>query len=132
MKVKIFDRLLFVSILTTLLFLSTTNAVEAGRYLIPAEQETRLMALEKVEAEFHPATKVVSVKGSIKNISKVFVRGYLSLHLLSKEGSVLETFELQLKENQPIAEGESVKFETTLKVGNMSNASKISIDFTRS
>ena len=69
--------------------------------------------------EVHPANNVVSVKGSIKNVSTVFIRGYLSLHLLNKAGSVLHTFELPLKDNQSISQGESVSFETILNVANI-------------
>ena len=102
-----------------------------GQILNPVEMEMTFANLESLEAEFHQATGIVSVKGRLKNTSNSIIRGYLSLHLLSSSGNVLQTFELPVKEHQPITMGESVKFETVLPVSRIKGATQISVDFTR-
>ncbi len=102
-----------------------------GQILTPIEMEMTFANLESLEAEFHQATGIVSVKGRLKNTSNSIIRGYLSLHLLSSSGNVLQTFELPVKEHQPITMGESVKFETVLPVSRIKGATQISVDFTR-
>jgi hypothetical protein len=102
-----------------------------GKILTPIEMDMAFANLESLEAEFHQATGIVSVKGRLKNTSKSVVRGFLSLHLLSSSGSVLQTFELPLKDHQPIKMGESVKFETVLPVSQIKGATQVSVDFTR-
>ena len=104
---------------------------DQGQILTPVEMEIPFANLESLEAEFHRATDIVSVKGRLKNTSNSIIRGFLSLHLLSSSGSVLQTFELPLKDHQPIKTGESVKFETVLPVSRIKGATQISVDFTR-
>ncbi|MEN8136697.1 MAG: hypothetical protein ABFS18_14370 [Thermodesulfobacteriota bacterium] len=102
-----------------------------GKILTPIEMDMACANLESLEAEFHRATNIVSVKGRLKNTSKSVVRGFLSLHLLSSSGNILQTFELPIKDHQPIKMGESVKFETVLPVSKIKGATQVSVDFTR-
>ena len=101
------------------------------KILTPVEMKMSYAALESVEAEFHQANNVVSVKGKIKNISNSVIRGFISLHLMSSTGSVLQTFELPIKFHQPLNIGESVQFETVLPTTKSKDATQISIDFTK-
>jgi hypothetical protein len=102
-----------------------------GRSLTSYEMVTPLANLESLEAEYHSANNIVSVKGLLKNTSNSVIRGFLSLHILSVSGNVLKTFELPLKDNQPLAMGESVNFEAVLPVAKLKGAAQISVDFTR-
>jgi len=117
-------------LLGAFLILVTGNDV-VGKNLTNVEHDMATVVLESVEAEFHPANRVVTVKGSIRNVSNSFVRGFLSLHLLSKNGTVLQTFEVPLKEHQVFAQGESVSFDTVLNTPRVHGASQVSIDFTK-
>lgn len=99
--------------------------------MTPLEMKMSFADLESLEAEFHPANNIVSVRGQIKNISNIIIRGYISLHLLSSSGSVLQTFELPIKSHQPLNIGESVKFETVLPVSRSKDATQVSVDFTK-
>jgi hypothetical protein len=101
------------------------------KILTPVEMKMSYADLESVEAEFHQANNIVSVKGRIKNISNSVIRGFISLHLMSSTGSVLQTFELPIKSHQPLNIGESVKFETVLPTTKSKDATQISIDFTK-
>jgi hypothetical protein len=102
-----------------------------GRNLTPLKMEMPFADLESLEAEFHPANNIVSIKGMIKNSSNSMLRGFLSLHILSATGNVLHTFELPLKDHQPLARGESVRFETVLPINRIKGAAQVSVDFTR-
>lgn len=102
-----------------------------GRNLTPLEMGTPFVDLESLEAEFHPANNIVSVKGTLKNTSNSIIRGFLSLHILSTSGNVLQTFELPVKNHQSLGRGESVGFETVLPVAMIKGAAQVSVDFTR-
>lgn len=98
--------------------------------LTPNIKESAYVVLDKMEAEYHPANKVVIVKGSIKNVSKIVLRGYISLHILNSNGSRLYTTEMAVKNHQPIISGEVVEFDTVVNVSHVKGASQISADFT--
>ena len=102
-----------------------------GRNLLPVQQQMSVVALESLEAEFFPANRVVTVKGSIKNNSKTPIRGYLTLYLLSASGSVLRAFDLPVNDHRPFGDGESVSFDTAVNVSNVSGAYQVSVEFTR-
>ncbi|MCK4837275.1 MAG: hypothetical protein KAS94_00650 [Desulfobulbaceae bacterium] len=108
-----------------------TTLAKQGKVLAPVEMEMSFADLESLEAEFHPTNGIVSVKGRLKNTSNSIIRGYLSLHLLSSSGSVLQTFELPVKDHQPVSRGESVKFEAVLPVSRIKGATQVSVDFTK-
>ena len=123
--------------ITLLFILFILTALIAGNYesatsttLTQAKQEYTFVVLDSMEAEYHPANKVVIVKGSIKNISNIVLRGHISLHILSAAGAILYTTEMAVKGNQPIQNGETVSFDTVLNVSNVSGAKQISADFT--
>jgi len=103
----------------------------AGRNLIPMKQKLSLVSLEKLEAEYFPANKVVSVKGRLKNISSTTLRGYVTLYLLSSSGTVLGAFDLPVNEHRPFNDGETVFFDTAVNVSNVSGAYQVSLDFTQ-
>ena len=123
------------STLLSLLFI--VIAVVAGNIdsaksqtLSQAKQDYSYVILDSMEAEYHPANKVVIVKGSIKNISNITLRGYISLHILSVNGAVLYSTEMAVKDHQPIRTGETVSFDTVLNVAKVAGAKQISADFT--
>jgi len=103
----------------------------AGQNLVPVGQKMSFVSLENLEAEFFPANRVVAIKGSIKNVSKTTMRGYLTLYLLSVGGTVLRTFDLPVNDHRPFGDGESVSFDTAVNVSNVSGAYQVSVDFTR-
>ncbi|MDF1577905.1 MAG: hypothetical protein RQ753_07125 [Desulfurivibrionaceae bacterium] len=107
------------------------SLADQGRNLTQMKMKTSLADLQVLEAEFYPANNIVSVKGMLKNTSNSVLRGFLSLHILSATGHVLQTFELPLKDNQPLNRGESVSFETVLPVAAIKGAAHISVDFTK-
>ncbi len=89
------------------------------------------ITLDSLEAEFHQNRKIIHVKGKITNISRSFIRGYLTLHILSSSGTSLYSTDLPLNDHQPFGDGESVTFDTTVNIESLSGASKVSLDFTR-
>ncbi len=102
-----------------------------GRDLLPAAQRTTLVSLENLEAEYYSANKIVAIKGKIKNISSITMRGYITLYLLSASGSVLSSFDMPLNDNRPFRGGQSVDFDTAVNVGTIGGAYRVSVEFTR-
>ncbi len=121
------------TLLWSLLFLHPVlvGADSAGQNLVPARQNMSFVSLENLEAEFFPANRVVAIKGSIKNVSKTTMRGYLTLYLLSAGGTVLRAFDLPVNDHRPFGDGKSVSFDTAVNVSNVSGAYQVSVDFTR-
>ena len=107
------------------------GAEPPGRNLFAVPQKMQLVSLEKLEAEFYSASRVVGIKGSIKNTSNSSLRGYLTLYLLSVGGDVLGAFELPVNDHRPFRNGESVPFDTAINVSHISGAYTVSVDFTR-
>lgn len=104
---------------------------EGGRNLLPMQQKMSFASLENLEAEYYPANRVVAIKGSIKNISKATMRGYLTLYLLSSSGAVLRAFDLPVNDHRPFQDGATVYFDTAVNVSNVSGAYQVSVEFTR-
>ncbi|MCA1765486.1 MAG: hypothetical protein LC633_04445 [Desulfobulbaceae bacterium] len=117
--------------LSSLLLAAGLSLAGQGRNLPPLELTSSLVDLNGLEAEFHPANNIVSVRGLLKNTSNSVIRGFLSLHILSATGNVLQTFELPIKDHQPLARGESFSFETALPVSLSKEAAHLSVDFTK-
>lgn len=103
----------------------------AGRNLIPMKQKMSFVSLDKLEAEYFPANRIVAIKGSIKNISSSTLRGYITLYLLSSSGMVLAAYDLPVNDHRPFHDGESVVFDTAVNVSNTSGAHQVSVEFTR-
>jgi len=110
---------------------SLASCAPAGRNLIPMKQKMAFVSLDKLEAEYFPANRVVAVKGSIKNISSSTLRGYITLYLLSSSGVVLAAYDLPVNDHRPFNDGESVAFDTAVNVSNTSGAHQVSVEFTR-
>ncbi len=89
------------------------------------------VTLDAFDAEFLQNKSLVHVKGRVTNISNSFIRGHLTLHILSGSGTSIFASDLPLNNHQPFSNGESVTFDTTLNVATIKNASKVSLDFTR-
>ncbi|MBU0480509.1 MAG: hypothetical protein KKG47_05355 [Proteobacteria bacterium] len=130
MTKRLSNTILVFVLLTALTLFSVSDNSAIGKTLTSTDQEYAYVTLDSMEAEYHPANKVVIVKGSIKNISRIVLRGHLVLHILSISGAVLHSTEMPIKGHQPIMNGESVSFDTVLNVSNVSGAAKISADFT--
>lgn len=103
----------------------------AGRNLIPMKQNMSLVSLENLDAEYFPANRVVAIKGSIKNISKSSLRGYITLYLRSSSGMVVGAYDLPVNEHRPFIDGETVSFDTAVNVSNTTGAYQVSVDFTK-
>lgn len=103
----------------------------AGRNLIPMKQKAAFVSLDKLEAEYIPAHKVVAIKGSIKNVSRSTLRGYITLYLLSTSGTVLSAYDLPVNDHRPFNDGDSVPFDTAVNVSNTSGAYQVSVEFTK-
>jgi len=103
----------------------------AGRNLIPQKQNLSFVSLENLEAEYFPANKIVAIKGKIKNVSSITLRGYVTFYLLSTSGSVLSVFDLPVNDHRPFRDGEAVSFDTAVNVNNISGAYQVSVEFTR-
>lgn len=102
-----------------------------GRNLIPMKQNMSFVSLEKLEAEYFQANRVVSIKGSIKNISNSTLRGYITLYLRSSSGMVVGAYDLPVNEHRPFNDGESVTFDTSVNVSNTTGAYQVSVEFTK-
>ena len=103
----------------------------AGRNLIPMKQNMSFVSLENLEAEYYPANKVVGIKGSIKNISNMTLRGYITLYLRSSSGMVVGSYDLPVNDHRPFNDGESVSFDTAVNVSNSAGAYQVSVEFTK-
>ncbi|NTV14929.1 MAG: hypothetical protein HGA96_13515 [Desulfobulbaceae bacterium] len=107
------------------------NSGPAGVNLIPMKQKMAFVSLEALEAEFFPASRLVSVKGSLKNISSSSLRGYITISLLSQSGVVLAAFDMQVNDHRPFTDGETVPFDTAVNVSSLSGAFRVSVEFTK-
>ncbi len=95
------------------------------------KQNMSFVSLENLDAEYFPANRVVAIKGSIKNISKSTLRGYITLYLRSSSGTVVGAYDLPVNEHRPFIDGESVSFDTAVNVSNTTNAYQVSVEFTK-
>lgn len=120
-------------LLIVLLFVGvgTVSAEPAGVNLTPMKQNMAFVSLESLDAEFFPASKVVSVKGSLKNISNSYLRGFITIFLMSQSGFVLSAFDMPVNDHRPFMDGESVSFDTAVNVSSISGASRVSVEFTK-
>lgn len=109
----------------------TASAGPAGVNLTPMKQKMSFVSLESLESEFFPGSKMVSVKGSLKNISSSYLRGYLTIFLMSQSGTVLSAFDMPVNEHRPFADGETVAFDTAVNVSNVNGACRVSVEFTK-
>lgn len=103
----------------------------AGVNLTPMQQKMSFVSLESLESEFFPANKMVSVKGKLKNISNSYLRGYLTIFLMSQSGAVLSAFDLPVNDHRPFNDGEVVSFDTAVNVNSVSGACRVSVEFTK-
>jgi len=103
----------------------------AGINLIPMKQTMPLVNLESLDSEFFPASKMVSVKGSLKNISGSYLRGFITIFLMSQNGVVLSAFDMPVNDHRPFSDGEKISFDTAVNVSNVSGASRVSVEFTK-
>lgn len=106
------------------------HSEQAGRNLIPMKQKMSFVSLEKLEAEYFPANKVVAIKGSIKNISSSTLRGYITLYLRSSNGMVVGAYDLPVNDHRPFGDGETITFDTAVNVSNTTGAHQVSVEFT--
>lgn len=123
-----------VSLLLALMLASVVGVASAGPAgvnLTPMKQKMSLVSLESLEAEFFPASKMVSVKGSLKNISSSHLRGFLTIFLMSQSGVVLSAFDMPVNDHRPFMDGETVSFDTAVNVSTVSGASRVSVEFTK-
>ncbi|NTV13506.1 MAG: hypothetical protein HGA96_06190 [Desulfobulbaceae bacterium] len=121
----------FLMLLYSWIGVGMTCAEQAGVDLLAAKQKMSVVALESLEAEYFPASKVVNIKGSLRNISNSYVRGFVTVFLLSQSGVVLNAFDMQINDHRPIMDGETVVFSTAINVTNVSGASRVSVEFTK-
>lgn len=95
------------------------------------KQNMSFVSLENLDAEYFPTSKVVAIKGSIKNISSTTLRGYITLYLRSSTGSVLGAYDLPVNDHRPFNDGETVSFDTAVNVSNTTGAHQVSVEFTK-
>lgn len=103
----------------------------AGRNLVPMKQNMSFVSLENLDAEYFPANKVVAIKGSIKNVSKSTLRGYITLYLRSASGMIVGAYDLPVNDHRPFIDGETVSFDTAVNVSNTTGAYQVSVEFTK-
>lgn len=90
-----------------------------------------VVTLDRLEAEFIQNRRIVHVKGQITNISKAYIRGYLTVHLLSSTGVSLFSTDIPLNNHNPFGNGESITFDTAINISAIKGAAKVSLDFTQ-
>ena len=110
---------------------ATVTAGSAGVSLTPMQEKMAFVSLDSLDAEFYSASKVVSIKGSIKNISNSTLRGFVTIYLIAQNGVVLSASDMPVNDHHPFMDGESVAFETVVNVSNSSGASRVSVEFTK-
>jgi len=110
-------------------------ATDEVRQLIPEppvpNSSMGVLTLDSLEAEFMQNRRIVHVKGKLTNVSGVYIRGYLTLHLLSSTGVSLFSTDIPLNNHNPLGSGESVSFDTAINVAAVNGAVKVSLDFTQ-
>jgi len=107
------------------------NTGPPGVNLIPMKQKMAFVSLESLDAEFFPSSRLVNVKGSLKNISNSTLRGYITISLLSQTGVVLAAFDMQVNDHRPFSDGETVPFDTAVNVSSVSGAFRVGVEFTK-
>ncbi|MFH0781702.1 MAG: hypothetical protein V2B20_07075 [Pseudomonadota bacterium] len=99
---------------------------------VPASTfEQPLIIVEDLAVEVHSDSGILTVTAKIKNVSRAMIKGYATVHLLSREGKKLLSYEAEINDGEAFAHGTAVDFELTAQVGDVKNISSISVEFTK-
>jgi hypothetical protein len=99
---------------------------------VPATSYTpQLIVVEDLAADVSTGSGTITISAKITNISRAFIKGYATVHLLSEEGKPLLSYEEELNGGEPFAHGTSVEVEVTAKVGDINKIASVTVDFTQ-
>lgn len=124
-------RLQLLSFLFCLLLPFSASAGQSNT-LQQQDVKPRFIEVQELEADYHTASKTITISGKIKNISRSWISGYATIYLLSAEGQELYSYQEEINGGESFAHGTTIEFSATSHVGDISKVSSISIDFTRS
>ncbi len=91
----------------------------------------QLILVEDLAADVNTDSGTITITAKITNVSRAFIKGYATVHLLSEEGKPLLSYEEDLNGGEMFAHGTSVDLELTAKVRDISKIASITVDFTQ-
>lgn len=107
-----------------------TSPKQAGN--VPAmNYQPQLIVVEDLAADVNTGSSTITISAKITNISRAFIKGYATVHLLSEEGKPLLSYEEELNGGEAFAHGTSVEVEVTAKVGDINKIASVTVDFTQ-
>jgi hypothetical protein len=108
----------------------TNSPQQAGN--VPTTGYTpQLIVVEDLAADVNTGSSTITISAKITNISRAFIKGYATVHLLSEEGKPLLSYEEELNGGEAFAHGTSVEVEVTAKVREINKIASVTVDFTR-
>jgi hypothetical protein len=93
--------------------------------------DQQLIVVEDLAAEVHTDSGTITVTAKIRNVSRAMIRGFATIHLLSGDGNRVLSYEEEINGGEAFANGSTVEFEVTAKVGDIKKISSITVDFTK-
>lgn len=93
--------------------------------------QPQLIVVEDLAADVNSGSGTITISAKITNISRAFIKGYATVHLLSNEGKAILSYEEELNGGETFAHGTSVELEVTAKVGDISKIASVTVDFTK-
>lgn len=93
--------------------------------------QQQLVVVEDLAADVNSGSGTITISAKITNISRAFLKGYATIHLLSEEGKPILSYEEELNSGENFAHGTSVEVEVTAKVGDISKIASVTVDFTK-
>lgn len=107
-----------------------TSQQQAGN--VPATSHTaQLIVVEDLAADVNTGSSTITISAKITNISRSFIKGYATVHLISEDGKPLLSYEEELNGGEAFAHGTSVDVEVTAKVRDINKIASVTVDFTR-
>jgi len=99
---------------------------------VPATSYTaQLIVVEDLAADVNTGSSTITISAKITNISRAFIKGYATVHLISEDGKPLLSYEEELNGGEAFAHGTSVEVEVTAKVRDINKIASVTVDFTR-
>lgn len=93
--------------------------------------QPQLIVVEDLAADVNSGGGTITISAKITNVSRAFIKGYATIHLLSSEGKPIFSYEEELNGGEAFAHGTSVELAVTAKVGDISKIASVTVDFTK-
>jgi hypothetical protein len=99
---------------------------------VPATSyQPQLIVVEDLAADVNSSSGIITINAKITNVSRSFIKGYATVHLLSEDGKPILSYEEDLNGGNAFAHGISVDVEVTARVRDISKVASVTVDFTK-